>query len=124
MKRIWIFGLTVLILAMAAVVLATPFLISDPQTDATKFRIRLSPDNGATWSAWVQGDPVEGAMKFDIGATPAGNYKGEAQAGGNVTVTDTTTGQTSTVFKWSASAPFGLTMAPGQTVIKIRVIEE
>jgi hypothetical protein len=114
--------LIIAILAVAALAIASPFITADPQS-ATKYQMRLSADNGATWSAWVQGDPVSGAMKFDIGTTPAGSYKGEAQAGGNVSVTDTTTGQVSTVFKWSASAPFSLTVVPGQTIIKIRIIE-
>lgn len=110
------------ILVIAATAMASPFIVADPNP-ATKYQMRLSADNGVTWTAWTQGDPVSGAMKFDIGATPAGNYKGEAQAGGNVSVTDTTTGQVSTVFKWSASAPFQLTVVPGQTIIKIRIIE-
>jgi hypothetical protein len=111
-----------LVLALATLALATPFIVADPQS-ATKYQMRLSADNGVTWGAWVQGDPVGGQMKFDIGTTPAGTYKGEAQAGGNVTVTDSTTGNTSTVFKWSTSAPFSLTVVPGQKTLNIKVIE-
>lgn len=122
MKHFKILGLTVLVLAMAAVALAAPFIVADPQS-ATKYQMRLSSDNGATWSAWVQGDPVGGQMKFDIASTPAGSYKGEAQAGGNVTVTDSTTGAVSTVWMWSVSAPFLLNKLPGQKTINIKVIE-
>jgi hypothetical protein len=109
------------ILAVAALAIASPFIVADPST-ATKYQLRLSSDNGVTWGAWVQGDPVSGALKFDIGSTATGNYKGEVQAGGNVTVTDSTTGNVSTVFGWSASAPFLLVIQPGQTVINIKVI--
>jgi hypothetical protein len=118
MKKLF---LTVAILAVSALAIASPFIVADPST-ATKYQLRLSSDNGVTWGAWVQGDPVSGALKFDIGSTAAGNYKGEVQAGGNVTVTDSTTGNVSTVFKWSASAPFLLVIQPGQTVVGIKVI--
>ena len=119
MKRL---ALALAILAMAVSVMASPFIVADPQS-ATKYQMRLSADNGATWSAWVQGDPVGGQMKFDIASTPAGSYKGEAQAGGNVTVTDSTTGNVSTVWMWSVSAPFLLNKLPGQKTINIKVIE-
>jgi hypothetical protein len=119
MKKLF---LTVAILAVAALAIASPFIVADPQT-ATKYRMRLSADNGATWSVWTEGAPISGAMKFDIAGTTPGNYKGEAQAGDNITVTDSTTGQTSTVFGWSASAPFLLTVKAGQKTINIRVIE-
>ena len=119
MKKLF---LTLAILAVAALAIASPFIVSDPQT-ATKYRLRLSSDNGATWGAWVEGVPVTGAMKFDIAATAAGNYKGEAQAGDNISVTDSTTGVTTTVFGWSASAPFLLVVKAGQKTINIRVIE-
>ena len=114
--------LAAMVLVLAAVVLASPFIVSDPQT-ATKYRMRLSADNGATWGAWVEGAPIAGAMKFDIASTTPGNYKGEAQAGDNISVTDQTTGVTTTVFGWSASAPFLLTVRAGQRTINIRVIE-
>ena len=119
MKKLF---LTLAILAVAAMAIASPFIVADPQT-ATKYRMRLSADNGATWSAWTEGAPIAGAMKFDIAGTVPGNYKGEAQAGDNITLTDSTTGQVSTVFSWSASAPFLLTVKAGQKTINIRVIE-
>ena len=119
MKKLF---LAATILAFAAAAIASPFIIADPQ-GATKYRMRLSADNGATWGAWVEGAPIAGAMKFDIASTTPGNYKGEAQAGDNITVTDSTTGQVSTVFSWSASAPFLLTVKAGQKTINIRVIE-
>jgi streptogramin lyase len=118
-----LFIIALVLLAMAAVAVAAPFLVADPQ-EAAKYRIRLSADNGANWGAWVEGPPVNGALRFDIAGTPAGNYTGEAQAGGDVSVTDSTTGQVSTVFMWSTSAPFLLTVRPGQAVVNIRVIAE
>lgn len=114
--------IVLVLVAIAAVALASPFIVADPQT-ADKYRIRLSADNGATWGAWVEGLPVSGAMKFDISGTAAGNYKGEAQAGGNVTLTDSTTGAQSTVFQWSTSSPFVLTVKAGVKIINIRIIE-
>jgi hypothetical protein len=85
--------------------------------------MRLSADNGVTWGAWVEGNPVAGAMKFDIATTTPGAYKGEAQAGDNISVTDSTTGVVTTVFGWSASAPFLLNVKAGQKTINIKVIE-
>ena len=115
--------MVIVVLALASLAMAAPFIVADPQV-ATRYQMRLSSDGGTTWGPWVQGDPVSGAMRFDIGTTAAGNYRGEAQAGGNVSVTDTTTGNVSTVFKWSTSAPFQLTVVPGQTIINIKVITE
>jgi hypothetical protein len=120
MKKLFV--LIAITVAFTGLALATPFIVSDPQV-ATKYRMRLSSDNGATWGAWVEGAPIGGAMKFDIAGTPVGNYKGEAQAGDNISVTDSTTGQTSTVFSWSASAPFLLNVKAGQKTINIKVIE-
>ena len=114
--------LAAIVLILAAVALASPFITADPQT-ATKYRIRLSSDNGATWSAWTEGAPIAGAMRFDIAGTAPGSYSGEAQAGDNITLTDSTTGQVSTVFGWSASAPFLLTVRAGQRTVNIKVIE-
>jgi hypothetical protein len=119
--RSW-FVATLLMAAVASAAIAAPFIVADPQS-ATKYRMRLSADNGTTWGAWVEGPPINGSLRFDIAGTPAGNYKGEAQAGGEVSVTDSVTGQVSTVFMWSASAPFLLTVRPGQTAVNIRVIE-
>src|SRR4030067_839606 len=92
------------ILLFTSLVLAEPFIVSNPQTDATKFRMRLSADNGVTWGPWSEGNPVSNAMKLELQPVTPGNYKGEAEAGGNVTVTDSTSNQTSTVFKWSDPA--------------------
>ena len=111
-----------MLLVCFTLAIASPFIVADPQT-ATRYRMRLSADSGATWGTWVEGNPVSGAMRFDIAGTAAGSYKGEAQAGGNVSVTDSTTGQVSTVWMWSATAPFLLNVAAGQTVVNIRVIE-
>jgi hypothetical protein len=86
---------------------AEPFLISDPQTDATKFRIRFSTD-GTTWGAWSEGNPVNNAMRFDLGGITVGTYQGQAQAGASTSVTDPTSGVTTTVPLWSDSSPFVL----------------
>ena len=119
MKRL---PIIIIVLALASLAMATPFIVADPQS-ATKYRVRLSSDNGVTWGAWVEGDPVAGQMKFDIGTTPAGNYKCEAQAGGDIEVIDSTSGAKSSVWKWSVSAPFLLRVTPGTTAVNIKVIE-
>ncbi len=103
-------------------VVASPFVVADPQP-AEKYRIRLSADNGQTWGAWVEGFPISGAMRFDISGTPAGNYKGEAQAGATTTLTDSTSGIITTVFAWSTSSPFVLNVKTSQSVLNIRIIE-
>jgi hypothetical protein len=112
-----------LVLVLATLALATPFIVADPQS-ATKYQMRLSADNGVTWGPWTEGVAVSGAMKFDVGTNPAGNYKGEAQAWGVTTsLTDSVTGVTTTVIGWSASAPFLLTLKVGQKTVNIKVIE-
>lgn len=118
MKRLLIIA-AILVIAATAMA-AGPYIVADPQTDATKYRMRLSADGGVTWGTWTEGPPVSNAMRFDLEPVPKGTYKGEAQAGGDVTVTDTTTGAVSTVFQWSVSAPFGLKKTPGNSPIHIR----
>ena len=120
MKKISII-FAVLIFAVAA--FAAPFIVADPQLDVTKYRMRLSADNGVTWSAWTEGVPVNNALKFDVSGTPKGTYLGEAQAGGDVELTDTTSGLVSTVWQWSASAPFVLKVRAGQTTTKIKITD-
>ena len=120
MKKLF---LIVAILAVTALAIASPFIVADPQS-ATKYQMRLSADNGVTWGPWTEGAAVSGAMRFDAGANPAGPYKGEAQAWGvTSSLTDSTTGVTTTVIGWSASAPFLLVVKAGQKTINIRVIE-
>jgi hypothetical protein len=110
-------------LVFSAIVFASPFIISDPQTDATKFRMRLSADNGATWSAWVEGDPVSGGAKFDLAGVQKGVYKGEMQAGAYCSVTDSTTNVTTTVWIWSESAPFVLDQQISGKPVNIKVTQ-
>lgn len=105
----------------AVVVFASPFLVADPAT-STKYRMRLSADNGVTWGAWVEGNPVNGAMKFDVAGMTNGTYLGEAQAWGDVEVTDSTSGAITSVGSWSTSSPFVLKVR-GQKVVNIKVIE-
>ena len=111
-----------LVLVLVTAALAAPFIVADPQT-ATKYRMRLSADNGVTWGSWVEGNPVNGALRFDVSETPTGSYKGEAQAWGKVSITDSTSGQISTVFMWSPSAPFVLSVTPGMMIMNIRVVD-
>jgi hypothetical protein len=112
-----------LLLVCFSIAIAAPFIVADPQVDVTKYRMRLSADNGVTWGSWVEGDPVGNALKFDISGTPKGTYLGEAQAGANVELTDSTSGVVSTVWQWSASAPFVLKVRAGQKTANIKVIE-
>ncbi|MCU0589848.1 MAG: hypothetical protein MUC33_01290 [Desulfobacterales bacterium] len=97
-------GLCLLLFAQASA-FVEPYLSADPQTDATKYRIRLSTD-GTTWGAWTVGPAVSNAMRFDLGGVPPADYSGQAQAGAVLSVTDQTTGQTTTADRWSTSAPF------------------
>ena len=120
MKRLLII-LAILIFSSPA--MAAPFIVADPQIDVTKYRMRLSADNGVSWGTWVEGNPVGNSLKFDISGTPKGTYLGEAQAAGNVELTDSTTGVVSTVWQWSASAPFVLKVRAGQKTTSIKVIE-
>jgi hypothetical protein len=91
-------------------VIAAPFIISDPQPEAVKFRMRLCDPNGANCSSWVESNPVNGGMMFDIAGVPKAAYKGEAQAYGVTdSLTDVQTGQVSTISDWSPSAFFVLT---------------
>jgi hypothetical protein len=120
MKKLF---LTIAILAVAALAVASPFIVADPNP-ATKYQMRLSADNGVTWGPWTEGAAVSGAMRFDVGANPAGAYKGEAQAWGvTSSLTDSTTGVTTTVIGWSASAPFLLDLKIGKKIVNIKVIE-
>jgi len=112
-------SLIILILLIAAPAMADPFLVADPQS-AEWYAMRLSTDNGATWGAWTEGPPVEGALRFDLGGIPQGTYKGQARAGGNVTVTDEVTGEISTVWLWSDNAPFVLSVRSGSTPVKVK----
>ena len=118
MKRFII--LSILLFATSA--MASPFVVADP-SPATNYRLRLSTDNGVTWSAWAVGSTVSGAMKFDLATTTPGSYKAEVQAGGEVTLTDSTTGNVTMVIFWGTSAPFLLNLKAGQKTVNIKVIE-
>jgi hypothetical protein len=109
------------ILLLAGVAFAEPFLVADPMSEATRYRVRLSADNGTTWGSWVEGTPVNQAARFDLGGTPSGNYRGELQAYGSWRLTDSTSGQTSTVTTWTPSAPFLL--IPPSSTRNIRVVD-
>jgi hypothetical protein len=115
-----VFIVIFMVLVLAGVALAGPFLVADTQPDATKYRIRLAVGTGP-WSSWVEGPPVSGAMRFDLGGTPAANYKGEAQAGATISVTDTTTGVVTSTDIWSPSAPFGLSVTTSSIPTGIKV---
>jgi hypothetical protein len=108
MRKVFVLAALSLLLFNVGSVFADPFLVCDPQTDANKFRIQLSADNGSTWGNWVEGPPVSNAMRFDLSGTGAGTYQGRAQAGALVSVTDSTSGQTTNSQQWSASSPFVL----------------
>lgn len=116
--KVW----TLIILLIASTVYCEPFLVSDPQTDANKFRIRLSTD-GTTWGTWVEAPPASNAMRFDIGGTPVGNYQGQAQAGALISVTDSTSGVTTTSQQWSPSAPFVLRSSQPKAPVNTRVVD-
>jgi hypothetical protein len=115
--------LVLAVLVFAASASAEPFLVADPQP-AAWFAMRLSADNGATWSAWTEGPPVSGALRFDLGSVPPGQYKGQARAGGNVEVTDDTTGVKSVVWRWSDPSPFSLSVSTGVPPKNLKGVEK
>ena len=121
-KVLTLVAITLLLFAQA-IVFAEPYLGADPQTDATKYRMRLSTD-GSTWGAWTVGPPVSNAMRFDIGGVPPADYSGQAQAGAVLSVTDQTTGQTTTADRWSTSAPFLLRVPSLSQPREVAVINE
>lgn len=108
------------LLLLSSLAFSEPFLVCDPQPEAIKYRIRLSADAGTTWGPFVEGPPVNSAMRFDLNNTPVGNYTGEAQAAGSYEVTDSISGQISSIEYWSAPAPFVLKVKPGKTPEKVK----
>lgn len=118
MKKLF---LILVILVFAAMALAQPYITADPQTDASKYRIRFSTDGGATWSTWTEGPPVNNALMFDISGMPVNNYNGEAQAGSEWELTDMTGMITTTVDAWSASSPFLLKIKRGNAPAQLKV---
>lgn len=98
---------------------AGPFIVSDPQPEATKFRMKLGSGE------WVEGAPVNQGAKFDIGNISTGNYNGEMQAGGvDCELTDELSGVISQCsYSWSESAKFKLKKNPvlsAPTSLKIK----
>jgi hypothetical protein len=65
------------------------------------------------FGAWGEGAAKAGAAWFNLESVPDGKYKGQIQAGGDITVTDTTSGISTTAFKWSSTAPFDLSSGTG-----------
>jgi len=117
MKKLLI---SIIVLSLVSIAFAEPFIVCDPAQNVSKYQLRLSADNGTTWSPWTEGPAQsDGSMKFDLVSTPPGNYKGEAQAFGTYQVTDSTTGQVSTASGWSSSAPFLLGTPNSTRNIKI-----
>lgn len=114
MKKVFVLAVLSLLLFTQASS-AEPYLTADPQPEATAYRVRLSTDNGTTWGAWTLGPPVQQRLLFDLRPIAPDDYTGEAQAQGTYTVTDSTTGATSSATVWSDSAPFRLTVPPGAT---------
>lgn len=121
MKRSRLFVAVLLLLLIPAFAVAGPFVISNPDTAAQKYRIRLSLDNGASWGAWAEGQPFENHLYFDLSTTPGNTYSGQAQAFGRFTVVDPVSGQTTYVDQWTISAPFQLTVP--KTITGIKIIE-
>ena len=109
------------ILLFVVPAMAQPYISADPQTDATKYRIRFSTDGGVSWSPWTEGPPVNNALMFNIAGMPVADYKGEAQAGAVFEVTDVQTGQVTAVDEWSASSPFLLKVKRGNAPAQLKV---
>lgn len=125
MKKVFVLAALSLLLFNVGSVFADPFIVSDPVTEASVFRIRLSADNGQTWGGWVEGPPATGALRFDLATTPAGTYLGQAQAGADISVTDSATGITTTSRQWSQDAPFVLRVPTNpRAPVKVRIINQ
>lgn len=123
MKKVLTMAAISLLLFAQASVFAEPYLSADPQTDATKYRIRLSTD-GSTWGAWTEGPAVANTMRIDLGGVAPDDYNGQAQAGAALSVTDQTTGITTTADRWSTSSPFLLRVPSLSPPQKTKVINE
>jgi hypothetical protein len=121
MNRSRLFVTVLLLLLIPALALASPFVISKPDTAAQKYRLRLSLDNGATWGAWAEGQPFENHLYFDLSTIPGDSYLGQAQSFGRFTLFDPVSGQTTYVDHWTTSAPFQLTVP--KTITGIEIIE-
>ena len=59
MKRLLIIA-AILIIAATAIAAS---IVSDPDSEALRYRMRLSADGGATWGVWAEAPPVAQAMK-------------------------------------------------------------
>jgi hypothetical protein len=104
--------LIVLLIVSTAVALASPFISSSPDPNHQRYRMRLSQD-GTNWGAWVEGQPRDNHVWFDLGSTPAGDYFGEVQAYMQYSLTDSATGTRATVEEWSLASPFVFTIPTG-----------
>ena len=120
MKKLFVIILFMLVF-ISNLCLASPFIVCNPDDTVYKYRVRLSSDNGTTWTEWVESNPLNNAMHYDIGALTPGTYKGEAQAGGLYELTDSADGAITSVMYWSESAFFILKIKPSgkPTILKI-----
>ena len=98
-----------------------PYIMSEPQTDASIYRLRLSTD-GTTWGPWFESPPVNNALKFSIADVPKGVYKGEAQAGATTTLKDEQSGVETFVTEWSQSGKFILNRKQGNAPTTLKVV--
>lgn len=112
------------VLAVSGLAFCQPYIACDPQPEASVFRVRLSLDNGVTWGEWVEGPPVNSSMRFDVKPVAKGLYKGEAQAGADITLTDSQTGVVTVAREWSAGAFFILHKKHGKAPTTLRVLDE
>lgn len=119
MKKSIVMFVLAVVLMSAAPALSEPTLTSDPQDGVTKYRVRLGPA-----AEWTEADATaEGAAWFPLSAWPRGKYPTcEIQAGGNVKITDTTTGAVTEGWQWSASAPFAYEKMTGEKPSGIKMI--
>ena len=120
MKKLFLI-LAVLVFAVPA--MTQPYITADPQTDASKYRMRMKVKDSATWGDWVEAPPVDNRLLFDISGVPTNHYDGEAQAGAEWELTDMTGMITTTVYAWSASAPFLLKVKRGNAPAQLTVLK-
>jgi hypothetical protein len=97
------------------------FITCTADPEVALYRVRFSSDDGQTWGDWIESLPVNNALKHETTNMVRGVYKGEAAAGGYVELTDRTSKEVTTVFRWSDPAGFQLRVLPGKLPDKLKM---
>jgi hypothetical protein len=88
---------------------AKPFLSCDPNAGITQYKIEI-PAQGAFTTHWEKIVPAraDGSLYWDLAEWPhgKGTFNGQVSAGGDWEVTDSATGNVTTVFQFSTPSAF------------------